>query len=296
MFDAINYFKSYGISFITEGTKHCQDGWVQISCPFCIGNPGYHLGFNLSGSYFNCWRCGFHSNLEVIKLTAGVNWTNAKEILNEFEIYHSGIKYKKKIASAEKLILPKGNSPLNKKYALYLKRRRFNPYYVIKNFKVSKTKNLGSYKHRLIIPIYFNNILVSFQGRDITNKSKLKYKACKIENEVIHHKNILYGLDLAKDKKVILVEGVTDVWRLGAGSVASFGIKMKQSQLCLLAERFEKIFIMFDDDPEARKQSEKIGYDLNIFGLDVEIIHIKGDPGDLDQRKALKIKKKLLGF
>ena len=40
---------------------------------------------------------------------------------------------------------------------------------------------MGKYKNRIIIPIYYNNKLVSYHSRDITNKSKIKAKACEQE-------------------------------------------------------------------------------------------------------------------
>ena len=54
----IQLFEDYKIPYFTEGYKYCRPGWVNIDCPFCIGSPGPHLGYNLSGNYFNCWRCG----------------------------------------------------------------------------------------------------------------------------------------------------------------------------------------------------------------------------------------------
>ena len=79
------------------------------------------------------------------------------------------------------------------------------------------------------------------------------------------------------------------------GAVASFGIKTKPSQILLLAEKFRKVFVMFDDDPQARKSSEAIGYDLSMCGVDVEICLIDGDPGGLGQKTADKYMDKLLG-
>lgn len=294
-FDALNFFQDFGIQYVTEGHKHCQPGWIQISCPFCTGNPGWHLGYSENGDFFNCWRCGFHTNKEVIRTTAVTSWEKTHEIFMEYQTHRSGKTKSREYRHAKKLKLPPGCSALTPRHMSYLQRRGFDPYRIMSEWDILGTGPVGDYKHRIIAPIYYNNRLVSYQGRDITDKSSLKYKACKIEDEVIHHKHILYGLDKATGPNCILVEGIVDVWRLGAGAVAGFGIKMKTSQLAILIERFRKVYVMFDDDPQAKKEAEKIAFDLAMTGIDCEICIIEGDPGDMNQKKADKISKSLIG-
>lgn len=294
MFDATKYFNDYHVSFISEGHKHCQPGWIQLPCPFCIGNPGFHLGFNLSKGYFNCWRCGFHSNLEVIKTLSNTNWSNAKEISKVYE--STGIFYKPKFKiKKKKFKLPLGTEEVKKRHIKYLEKRNYDSKEIINTWGLLGTGTVGPYKHRLIAPITFNGRIVSFQGRDITNKSKLKYKACPMAYEIINHKNILYGLDEAIGDTCILVEGITDVWRLGKGAIATFGIETKETQIDLIAERFNRVNILFDDDPQAIKQAYRIGHKLIHLGCSVTINLIEGDPGDLSNEEASDIVRKIFG-
>ena len=61
--------REYNIDFASEGHKHCQVGWINMPCPFCKSEPGHeglHLGYNLSGEYFYCWRCGGHPTYKVL--------------------------------------------------------------------------------------------------------------------------------------------------------------------------------------------------------------------------------------
>lgn len=162
-------------------------------------------------------------------------------------------------------------------------------------WELQATGPTGKYKHRIIAPIYLNNFLISYQGRDWTEKSGLRYKACELEKEIVAHQEILYGIDLAVHHKVILVEGITDAWRFGPGAVACFGIEMKKRQLLLLMERFSEVYIMFDDDPQAIDQAEEIAADLSMAGILTEICLIDGDPGALPQKEADDYKKDLLG-
>ena len=115
-----------------------------------------------------------------------------------------------------------------------------------------------------------------------------------MNKEIIYHKNILYGLDHAKNS-CILVEGVLDVWRLGYGAVSCFGAKTKPSRLHLLAERFKEVFIMIDDDKTGYKQAHNIAYDLSSLGIQTEICLIKGDPAELSNEKAKEYKSELIG-
>ena len=49
--DVLRLYQDYGVDHLTEGHKHCRDGWVNTPCPFCSGNDGYHLGWNLYDNY-----------------------------------------------------------------------------------------------------------------------------------------------------------------------------------------------------------------------------------------------------
>jgi hypothetical protein len=294
MFDFKSFVATYGVETAPTGHKHTRENWIQIPCPFCTGNPGWHLGYNLIGGFFNCWRCGWHPNLEVVQYLSGTGWTKAKAILSEFETGSTPLpSTKRRIASP--LSLPTGTGPLMPKHMRYLHKRGFDPDSVAQIWELQATGPIGKYKHRIIAPIYLNNYLISYQGRDWTEKSGLRYKACETDKEIVAHQEVLYGIDLAVHHKAILVEGITDAWRFGPGAVACFGIETKKSQILLLMERFTEVYIMFDDDPQATDRAEEIAADLSMAGLYTEICLIEGDPGDLSQDVADQYKNDLLG-
>ena len=64
--DIIRLYRDYGIDHKAEGHKHTRPGWVNTECPFCTGNPGMHLGWNLKEEYFFCWRCGWHAPITTL--------------------------------------------------------------------------------------------------------------------------------------------------------------------------------------------------------------------------------------
>ena len=292
MFDAKKFFTTYGIAFITEGHKHCQRGWVQTTCPFCRGNEGWHLGYNAMRGFFHCWRCGWKTIPSVITAFTGSTFEHSKKIIKDHQSYGTSFSYNQIYdhGQAEVCEYPVGTSTLTTKHKKYLRERKFDPDKIEKVWGVKSTGPVGPYKHRIIIPIRINGKLVSYQGRDTTNKSQLKYKACKMKDEAIHHKNILYGLDHTKTGRCVVVEGVTDVWRLGPGAVCTFGIKIKTIQKVLLATKFKKVFFLFDSEIQAQEEAEKTACFLEDLGVDVDIFELEnGDPAEMSQEQAQEL-------
>lgn len=291
MFDFHSFCSDFSIPTSTQ-SPNSAPGWTQVQCPFCSDHSD-HLGFNLNTGFLNCWRCGYHTNLQFIQTLARCNWEKAKILLKHYETEYKPFK-KEKIKHADSLNLDFAGK-LTKSQRKYLEKRNYDPDKLIKTWGIKGTGPVGDYKHRIIAPITYNKTLVSFTGRDYTDKAELRYKSCKKEKEVIHHKRILYGLDKAKGHKCIVVEGVTDVWRIGPGAVAVFGINFRPHQMYLIAERFSKVFIMFDEGYQAQEKALKLGTGLSMLGIETERCLIKGDPGALPQAVANSYRKELLG-
>ena len=188
----------------------------------------------------------------------------------------------------------------------YLRERNFNPKLLHNKYKVVGGGITGDWKYRIIIPLIINGKIISWTGRSILEKSKLKelniprYKNLSIEESVINPKECLFNLDHAKNKTVVLTEGAFDVMRLGDDFICSFGTSLTQSQIKELKMRYEKIFIMFDNEPEAQEKAKKYGMMLSSVGVDVEIVDAysdfnKNDGGELNDEEV-KIIRKELGF
>jgi len=274
----------YNVPYVTEGHKHCQEGWLQVECPFCTGNRGYHLGYNIRQEWWNCWRCGWKPDVQVISTLTGLSYGQAKDALSRYG-KHRSPSYKEEIKNRKPLTVP-GSSMTYHHYA-YLKSRKFKVTEIKKTWNLLGTGIIGDYSHRIIAPIYYNKQIVSFQGRDITGKSDLKYKACKKENEIVHHKHILYGLQHATKRTCVVVEGITDVWRLGKGAVATFGIKYTPHQVNLLSLLYDTVIIMFDPEPQAQKQAHILASMLDSLDVMTKIAKIDAkDPAELDPVEA----------
>ena len=70
-----------------------------------------------------------------------------------------------------------------------------------------------------------------------------------------------------------MVEGIFDVWKIGPGAVATFGIEVSSSQVRLLS-KFEEVFVLFDNEPQALKNARKLRDDLLTLGSDSYVIKI----------------------
>jgi len=302
MLNIRKFYEDYNVEYIEgdEPHKHARNGWINAECPRCTGNPGYHLGFSEDSGQFVCYRCGFVPAVEAIKLLTDKDWVSAKELLKRYG--GSAKKKRHKKTAKEKDInceLPKGTLDyFPKRHREYLEGRGFDPDKLIDTWDLHATgKKSPYYANRIIAPVYYRNTLMSYQGRDVTGKSDMPYKACAEQYERRHHKHCLYGMDLALSESVLVLEGIADVWKMGIGSVATFGIKFTEAQVLLLYHNFKRIFVMFDEtEKQAIEQGWKLTQQLATLGREAEHITlgIDHDPGDLSDKDARWIMRELL--
>jgi hypothetical protein len=220
--------------------------------------------------------------------------------------YHgtSHIKHVEVNLKKKRFTFPTHTTDVEKRHLRYLEERGFDPEYIVKHWNLQGTGPVAtvdniSYKHRIIIPIYWNNEIVTYQGRDITNKQPQKYLACPKIREKIHHKHIVYAHPENWEKMKwgtgICTEGVTDVWRLGDSAFCTFGIKYKVEQVRVIAKHFKRVAVFFDDESQASEQAEKMIGELQFRGVDAFRVMCKGDPGGLPQEEADYMVKQITG-
>jgi len=297
--DIIRLYQDYGVNYKTEGHKHCRPGWVNTECPFCTGNPGYHLGYNLKGNFFTCWRCGWHPVIPTIAKLIGTSVQEAKRIVSSYGMYIPKNEKIELIEQRNEHKLPSGAGPLSRQHKKYLEKRGFDPdklereWNLLGTGPVSKLDN-SDYKHRIIIPYIWKRQQVSFQSRDITGKSPAKYKACPTNRELIHHKHILYGDERLWGMEGICVEGPIDVWKLGKKAFAVSGIKYTRYQLLEISRRFKRVFVVFDNESQAISQAEKLAGDLRFLGVETIRIQVDDDPGNMNLDDAEHFVRQLL--
>ena len=295
--------QDYGIPYVTESEHHHSTrGWANIHCPFCTGSKNFHLGINIyQPMVSHCWRCGGHSTASALARILNQPVEKMKQLIQEYAGPTGTIR--KKAKEPRVSIFPiKFPQPyfehLNEAGKKYLEGRGFDPEKLERKWKLKQTGPVSfldkiPYGNRIIIPIYWNGRLVSFQTRDITGKAAQRYLACPMRREVLRHKHIVYGKEneWKKYNALIVVEGVVDVWKLGASAVATFGTAFTMEQVLALAKIHDRFFIVYDNEPQARQQARKLGVKLKALGKKVFIETVDTDPGDMkieDTRHFIK--------
>lgn len=278
-------------------------GWINVQCPFCWHEQTEHksyLGFNLRENYLTCWRCGGHSVEDWVMALERVEYHKACRIVQE---YDADFEYRPPPGPRRQakglqgtMEWPAGTLPLQDIHRRYLASRGYDPEFLEGKYGLMGTVNAGPYASRIMAPIYHRGQWVSYQGRTMVKGVEPKYKACRPDLELMHHRDTLYNLDNAGDIGII-VEGVFDVWRLGDGAVATYGTSVRRSraQILLAASRFRRVFVIFDTEPEAQARARWLRDQLSALGVEATNVSLnKGDPGDLSQEEANKLKKELL--
>jgi len=298
--DIIQLYQDYSVDYKTEGHKHCRPGWVNVECPWCEGNAGYHLGFNLNSDHYVCWRCGFHPITPTIALLLRLNNKDAYKLVEQYGLLVSPYETTLKPIEKANHKFPSGVLPLQDNHKRYLEKRLFDPDYLEKKYNLLGTGPISlldhiDYKHRIMIPYFWDYQQVSFDSRDITGHHTSKYMACPKNRELIEHKAILYGTQEKWDKRCgICVEGPTDVWRFGDKSFGVSGIKYTPAQVRLIAKLFKRVPVCFDGgEPQAIAQADLLVGDLHFRGVDAFRVDIQGDPGGMDQKEADYLVKQL---
>jgi len=224
----MDYIDSKYIGLISsklEKFKRVKASLYTFRCPICGDSKknrnktrGYLYAVK-SNTNFKCHNCGasmsFNNFLKEIDLTLHKQYTLEKfkegKTGKNFVVDTPEFKFETPKFSP-KLDLPKASS--NNKSKEYLEKRKLNPtkFYYAEKFKEwtnSIVPTFDSLEHdepRIIIPLYYKDNLIGFQGRSI-GFSKVKYITVMIDDESPK----IYGLDeIEKSKTVYITEGPFD--------------------------------------------------------------------------------------
>ena len=298
-FDIERYLNDRGVPFVTEG-KNVQSGWIAIQCPWC-DDPSNHLGIDLDSKGINCFRCPAKGT--VIKLIMKVDHLSSDRAVAELKKFsvHDLSHFQKsrphsQMSTVEsKVTLASMSKKSAERYHIeYLESRGFDHDYLTSKYKLQFTGPLGDYRMRIIVPIYQRNQLVSFTTRDVTGGAKIPWVHGAPDKVILSPKDCLYNLDTVRST-VIVVEGTSDVWRLGDGVVATFGHKYTRKQIYLL-RNVRRAFVLFDTEAEAQADANRLAYDLSSIIPDVHVFELgSGDPGDLPPEDVEAIRSEIFG-
>ena len=290
------YLEDKGIEYKEAGQKNVTRGWINIQCPFSYcGDKTNHLGINLSSGGWHCWICNTKNQdiSYLIKEIEQCSITKAKNIVNH---YDDGIGYKEKIVSpSDKVWFPPGIVDYwPSEHLEYLEDRNFDIDKLINTYKLLPIGLTGKYNNRIFIPFFVKRKMVTWQSADIVRDitlDRIPYLNCPIEKSIIPLNHCLYNYDSIKYDKAIIVEGVTDVWRLGEGAVATCTKNFTKEQLLLLKKKnIKSVFVIYDSD--ATQKSKELSILLSGIFDHAEYIQLeKGDPADMTNQQAKELRR-----
>lgn len=181
-----------------------------------------------------------------------------------------------------------------------------SPYFISRGFREQtlrffgvqeKADKQGVFRHRAIIPIWFNSNLIGYIGRATKEWLQPKY----IFSEGIKKSDYLYNYDNAikaaqNVHAMFLVEGQGDVWRLWEcgvnNAVGLFGKDVSLAQRSLLLKSGVTTLVVLTDNDQAGRESKiKIKRDLGrLFKLIFPKMHTK----DLGNMSIESVKENIL--
>lgn len=295
--DIPRFFSDHGIKVAQEGQRHFRMGWIHTQCPFCSGHKGHHLGYNKAIGVFTCFRCGRHGKYETIASFLGISKKEAyrlceeKYMLSRFDVI---VPEKRMVhIKLSRIKLPGSKIPteIEKEYLL---KRKFDPNELQRIWDIRYGGHLGDWKFRIIIPITYKGKVVTWTGRTVADNEP-RYLNLSLEKSVRDPKLCIYGADKNTYKDCIVVEGPTDVWRLGIGAVATLGIKFRLEQVRLIAKQFRRSLILFDPgETQAQMQAEKLCMALSAYRehkSEMILVDSKNDPGDFSPIEVKEVRK-----
>ena len=265
---------------------HTRPGWIQIRhCPFC-SSDNYHLGWNLQGRFFNCWRCGGHYAPKVFE-ALGLPRNKSKALLPHLE----SPKEQEHVQYRSSLLEPKEKGPLGNLHQLYLLRRGFsNIHKLVELWKIEGIGRVGRLRWRLYIPIIHRGQRVSWTTRAIGDKVEQRYISASAKEEVMNHKHLIYGRDFCRHS-IVICEGPLDAWKIGPGAGALFGTAFTTAQINLLTS-IPRRFVCFDSSAEAQRKAKELASQLSCFpGITENLLIDAKDPGEASVKELRLIRK-----
>ena len=319
MFNIVRFLENHNIPYRTSGSNVGRNE-IAIKCPFCADDPSEHLGISLTTGYWNCLRASGHSGRrpqKLIKRLIGCSWEEADVIAasggTSLDTFQETIKrlrdfHQPKQYESRSLRLPSDFRPLTTRgsgvyFTNYLIKRGFRerdlPLFH-KNYDLHFCTT-GTWRNRLIFPIWLEDQLVTWTGRAIGQRASPKYLTLGLEDSpknssLLGIKTTLWIYDQLAlgGKALVLTEGPLDALKVdtyakayGVRATCLFGkgITEEQAQLISSLRNFKQIIILGDAGTVGNAWT--LMSRLRILGPRIRALPPKiKDPGDMTPKQV----------
>jgi len=298
--DLAEFFEHKGIpaSLTKDVTLRC----VGIACPFCY-DSGFHCGVFPPGN-FSCWKCGSRGTPSRLAKALGIPvdeylgflgveapvaeedaLSKVREILDR-QLISKPRDPVEKIPN-EAVPVSAGTIRKNRWLRAFLERRGITLKTCI-DHNVLYCPTGGRWGYRLIVPIYRGTEVRGFQGRDVSGRARASWLTANGFKEI---NEMLYPYPEERVRRVIIVEGVFDQWRIGEGSFATFGTNLSPVRRLLLIKVLRPMQLVFAWDSDAYGYALKAAKEMLPFVSDVRVLRLPEgeDPDSLGRGELVRM-------
>ena len=329
VFNWISFLEDHKIPYVTKG-PNVATGNVNIKCVFCgDDDPSEHLGLNITGGMWGCWRNPKHRGRLphwLIMRLLGCSYEVADSFviggreLSRFDDLAKKFKgsedHPQKLSGGVTLEFPKEIRPLTTRglgrfYFAYLQKRGFGKTEISKLAEryALRFSTQGYWRGRIIFPIYLEDCLACWTGRTIYHNQELRYLSLsdKIREGSDHPlalrnvKDLVWNYDalMASEQKVIAVtEGPLDALKIdfygkaiGVRATCLFGTGVTEDQKLLLADLKSRCrsLVVIPDRGALLNEMQLVS---ELTTLHPKVLHVpKGveDPGALSKSQVREL-------
>ena len=297
---------TYKIPYRETGQhKNIRSGWLAMDCIWCgVDTNKFHLGIEERTGRCNCWNCGPHNLFELLRI---LTRESPKRLMVLLEDVHRASKTApKSLKRTGRLQIPSGIEELTDSHRTYLFGRGLDPENMVKLWGLKGTRINSRIPWRIWIPVHYKGKTVSWTSRTIGEKGN-KYISAKPEESDIPIKELLFGEDYCRHA-VIVTEGPFDVFRIGPGAVATFGLTYTDAQVNRIAKYPIRV-LCFDSEKIAQRKARGYSHAYNtgcdFRGLTEYLSALPGethvveletgnDPGEASKEEIEELRKEFL--
>jgi hypothetical protein len=261
-------FNHLNISWKDRG-RNTSKGNVNINCPLCHNDDGYHLRISEDYEIYNCWRDKTHGGTSFMGLLwhLGIQRTDAINLLNEFRLSNHFTNSAQSLKPIEnKNFEWEQFSPLepvlyDTHVGKYLISRGFSdPEAVARNYDLRYAPS-GRWAQRLLIPLKYDGAVRTWTGRSVQPYIEPKYLVNKIDDPSQLYiprppRNTLYVVEGPIDAlKICVAFENTDISAVALCSrdLNAARIRRIQAFNCL------NVFLMLDNDTPTTQTLQMLG-------------------------------------